>query len=380
MCEENLRKKDQAYQRDTIEKDAAIREAEKCEAEKTELEKQKKESDETHERKLANAEETCASEASNNKTLSDALKHLSVQLDTVLSPPPLSGGEYPVDIITPIIEKVKQVVNVVSDLKSKNKHVQEQLVRLQTQYDQLQSQKQEDDATTRAQLKEAKSREKKIREEMKSKLKEQEQKHVEDQNGEKERMENIVSQYRERISNQSKQIQTLTSEREKLEAKSKHAEDLQSRLTDAENAMNMYRENSEQIKTRNGELKTQILAKDNECENKLTEQANEMSRKCDEIIAEETRDIIALHQKQQKDIDKLKEDVKKERRALNTVKTQLTTSREEAQKRQKKKTRSPVRLRPISKNKLQTYGNSFSSSSRRRSLRTSLSLKRMGTE
>ena len=28
MCEENLRKKDQAYQRDTIEKDAAIREAE----------------------------------------------------------------------------------------------------------------------------------------------------------------------------------------------------------------------------------------------------------------------------------------------------------------------------------------------------------------
>ena len=187
MCEENLCKKDQAYQRDTIEKDAAIREAEKCEAEKTELEKQKKESDETHERKLANAEETCASEASNNKTLSDALKHLSVQLDTVLSPPPLSGGEYPVDIITPIIEKVKQVVNVVSDLKSKNKHVQEQLVRLQTQYDQLQSQKQEDDATTRAQLKEAKSREKKIREEMKSKLKEQEQKHVEDQNGEKEK-------------------------------------------------------------------------------------------------------------------------------------------------------------------------------------------------
>ena len=35
MCEENLRKKDQAYQRDTIEKDAAIREAEKCEAEKS---------------------------------------------------------------------------------------------------------------------------------------------------------------------------------------------------------------------------------------------------------------------------------------------------------------------------------------------------------
>ena len=59
MCEEKLRKKDQAYQREIIEKDDAIREAER----------------------------QCGESDENSTDLSDALSELSDQLDTILTTP-----------------------------------------------------------------------------------------------------------------------------------------------------------------------------------------------------------------------------------------------------------------------------------------------------
>ena len=235
-------------------------------------------------------------------------------------------------------------MNVVSGLRSDNKQVQEQLTRLQAQYNELKSLKAKDDATfldTRAELREANEQVNKIRQETKTemettleeKLAEQAQTlrdtFENERKGEEKRMENIVSRFREQIANQSGQIQSLTSVREELEAKSKHVEDLQRRLTDAEAALETTRETSKNFRNRNIKLHTLIQEKDNEWENKLVEQAKQKSIECGEKIDKETKGIIALHEKEKEKNKTLKAEMRTTRQQLET---QVAEAKEEAQR------------------------------------------------